>query len=644
MRNCLNIYLITTLLCFTGALSVYGQEDTKQPISGSQIYSVYDPNAPTQKQNSLQLGLQYYRNQEYDKSASVFGSLYEDDPTHTNYTYYLYSLIGKKDFRDAEKLVKKQIRNFPGNVRYQIDLGYLYVTLGEVKKGRKVYRDAIESLPADQRTIKDLANSFVGKRENDLAMETYIKGRELLQGTYGFENELAALYYRMEQFEKMVETYLSLAENDVTKISYVQNRLQYYMSNDTDGSIHEALRSQLLKSVQKNPDERFFADFLLWLAIQEKDYEMALRQAKALDKRFDQTGNIVFNIATLSTSANRFSVAEEAFQYILKNYEGDPIYESSLSGYAHSSFMNYKLLSNELKTERKEEMRIQLEDAVEGVSTANIAIRNYRDLAEFYCFYDFNPERGIEILNTILEDRLVKSSYKQEVKLDLADIYLFSGDPWEATLLLSQVEKANKNEPIGHEAKLRNARLSYYIGEYGWAEGQLDILKAATSKLIANDAMNLYLFISENKDNDTLSPALDVFAQAELLVFRRLYTKATALLDSLYNVSSAHPIADDILYKKGEIAVLQGDDILADSLFSMVHEYFPKSILADDAIMQQIHIAKRQNNEQKAASLNEKILFDYPASIFAVEARQEFRAWLEEKRAQETIPLPQMEQ
>lgn len=631
------------LLLIAGALSVTGQEDNKKSIIGRQIYSQYDPNAPSQKQNKLQLGLEYYRNQEYDKSAVLFEWLYENEPNHTHYTYFLYSLIGTKDYRGAEKLVKRQIKIYPDNTRYMVDQGFLYVTLGEVKKGMKIYRNAIEGLPADQRAIKSLASSFIGKRENDLALKTYMKGRELLSGTYGFENELAALYNRMQQYDKMIETYLLLASKNPSQITNVQNRIQYYLStDDSDGEIHEALRLQLLRNVQAKPDERFYADFLLWLSIQEKDYEMALLQAKALDKRFDRTGAIVFNIATLSTAAEKFDIAEEAFNYILSRYKDEPIYESSLSGYAHSKYKNFTLQQTYSEAD-VQEIRQSLEEVTQKLEIGNISITNYRDLAGFYCYYDKTPEKGIEILNILLENRRIKPASRHEIKLDLADIYLYSGDPWEATLLLSQVEKANKNEPVGHEAKLRNARLSYYIGEYGWAEGQLNILKAATSKLIANDAMNLFLFIKDNKDSDTLSPALDAFAKAELMIFRHRYKEAENILDSLYLSSSTHAIADDILFKKAEIAEKNNNTILADSLYEQVYTWFPESILADDAIMRRITIAERNGDKDNVASLNEKILFEYPASIFAVQARQDFRAYIEQKKEEEFIPLPQTE-
>ena len=634
--------ILTTLCLFAGASILFAQE-VKKPISGTQIYSAYDPNAPSRKENTLQMGLQYYRNQEYSKAATLFQELYEGNPSHTNYTYYLYSLIGLHEYREAEKVVKKQIRVQPNELKYKVDLGYLYVTQGDVTKGRREYQQAIDDLPANKSVVIQLASAFMGKRETDLALETYEKGKKLLQGSYGFENELGSLYYQMQNYELMVEEYLNLASVDPTKLSIVQNRLQYYLGIDKDGSIHDALRIQLMKSTQQKPDDRFFADFLMWLSIQEKDYGMAFNQARALDRRFDKNGNIVFSVATLSIAAHNYDVAEEAFQYILDKYADEPIYESTLSGYYHAQFMKFKE-SPDQSIEVATDLEKKTDEAIQRLGLTDLSLQNYRDLAFLNAFYLNNSSKAIDLLSPILEKNLIPWKDQSAVKLDLADIYLFTGDPWEATLLYSQVEKSNKNEPIGHEAKLRNAKLSFYIGEYGWAESQLNILKAATTKLIANDAMHLYMFIKDHKDSDSLSPALSAYSHAELLAFERKYDSAIFVLDTLYARYSTHAIADDILYRKAELLVTTNNYLLADSLFEQIYTYFPDGILADDAIIQRITLNERiPANDSIVSSLYEKILFDYPGSIYAVEARKEYRDIQLHNEEQLIIPLPESE-
>ncbi|PIE87732.1 MAG: hypothetical protein CSA04_05500 [Bacteroidetes bacterium] len=632
------------ILLFGGGSTAYGQEKpVKKTITGSQIYKPYNPPAPSKNPNQLNLGLQYYREQAYEKSATVFEELYEKTPNHTHYTYYLYSLIGLRDYKKAERLIKKQRKHHPDKERYLIDLGYLYVTRGETQKGHKVYRKAIDQVAPNKRAIKNLANAFVGKREDELALATYERGKTLLEGSYGFEEELASLYGKMQQYEKMITTYLALAANDLSKVKHVQGRLQYYLSMDSEGALRKALHTQLIKQIQHEPNNRFYGDFLIWLSLQEKDFEMAFTQAKALDKRIDKTGDEVFNVAVLSSKALQFEVAEKAFEYLLSRYKGEAIYPLSLSGYTHARFINFKQIAtpdhNEIRA-----IKTQLEKATSTLGVQPLSAVNFRDLAEFYAYYDHHTEEGISLLDSLLKIPALSPSIKHEIKLDLANLYLYAGDPWEATLLLSQVEKENKNEPIGHEAKLRNARLSYYIGEYGWAEGQLNILKAATSKLIANDAMNLYLFIHDHKGTDSLSPILDAFASTELLIFRREYARAEKRLDSLYRHAPSQDLTDYILFKQGEVATLTQQDARADSLYEQLYTLFPESLLADDALIKQIAIAKRAADEQRVAALNKKILFDYPASIFAIEARENFRSYMQKQEEEKYVPLPHTKQ
>ena len=87
-------------------------------------------------------------------------------------------------------------------------------------------------------------------------------------------------------------------------------------------------------------------------------------------------------------------------------------------------------------------------------------------------------------------------------------------------------EKDFKENPIGHEAKLRRAKIAYYQGDFQWAQAQLGALKASTSKLIANDAMDLSLLITDNYNLDTTEIAMKTFANADLLAYQQKYTQA----------------------------------------------------------------------------------------------------------------------
>jgi len=218
------------------------------------------------------------------------------------------------------------------------------------------------------------------------------------------------------------------------------------------------------------------------------------------------------------------------------------------------------------------------------------------------------------------------SQYVAECKIELADILLLTGDVWEAKLLYSQVEKSFKNDPIGYEAKFRNAKLSFYIGEYAWAKAQLDVLKAATSKLIANDALFLSILISDNLGTDSISPALDLYAEADLQLYRNHHEDALLLLDSILTLGSYHTIFDEVLLKKSEIKIAQGKYEEAAILLDELVENYSYDITADNALFMMAELNENQlNNPEEAQALYQRLLVEYPGSLFTVESRKRFR-------------------
>ena len=63
--------------------------------------------------------------------------------------------------------------------------------------------------------------------------------------------------------------------------------------------------------------------------------------------------------------------------------------------------------------------------------------------------------------------------------------------------------------------------------------GQLNVLKSATSELVANDALKLSVFITENLGLDSVAEPMELFAAAELMFFQNRNNDALAVLKSL---------------------------------------------------------------------------------------------------------------
>lgn len=572
-----------------------------------------------------QLALQYYTDKEYSKAIVLFEKLFEKNPSLFNYTYYLNCLLEQEEFAKAEKLARKQAKAYPGDPRYQVDLGYVYIRENQSQKGRKQYDECIRNITADQRKVQELAGAFLSRRETDYAIRTYQRGKELLGESYTFGVELASIFLSTGNYEGMISEYLDMLLHDAAQIPYVQSQLQDFLGDDPDNSRNDLFRIILLKKNQKNPDISLYSEFLLWYAIQQKDFDQAFIQAKALDRRNNEGGQRLFNLARLSASNANYDVAVEAYNYVLKKAKDPDLIITSRVELLNTEFLKttatqgYKIEAIKILSNKYETVLWELGRNVQTIPLV-------RDLAHIEAFYLYRSDSAIAMLSRAIAMKTIPVSVQAECKLELADILLFSGEQWEATLLYSQVEKTFKNEPLGHDAKFRNAKLSYYIGEFGWAKAQLDILKAATSKLIANDAMALSLLISDNTDPDSTTVALGIYARADLLLFRNQDEKAMITLDSITSLFPGHSLSDDVLFKKAEICLKDGDYLKASEYWQKVADDYPGDIMADDALFRLAGLYETAlNDKTKAMQLYQLVLEKYPGSIFATDARKRFR-------------------
>jgi TolA-binding protein len=597
-------------------------------ISYGQVFPEVNSPANIQRQQDQEnekLAFQYYSDKDYEKALVLFQDLYNKQPNQHLYTYYLYCLTALNKFNEAEKLVKSRIKEEPGSYKYEVDLGYIYLQTDKPEKATKTFDELIEKMGPNRANITEIANAFLTRQLYEYAIKTYLRGRELLHYNENFNRELALVYEMSGNYSSMIEEYLDLLERDPSQLDMVQNRFQNVLSKDIDDKIGDQLREALLKRSQKNPENRNYGEMLLWLSVQRKDFQFALVQAKSLDTRFNEGGMLVFSIANLSLSNKDYDVAIEAFNYLVKKGPSNPYYTESLTGTLKAKFQqitegyNYQL--KDLHSLKKE-----YENALNELGRNARTVLLMRDLAHLQAFYLNELTDSEKLLEESIDIPGVPEDVKARIKLELGDIYLFVGEVWDASLLYSQVEKSFKNDPIGQEAKFRNARLSYYIGEFNWAKAQLDVLKAATSKFIANDAMELSLLISDNMDPDSTYTGLKLYSHADLLIYRGQDSLAVVTLDSIRMLGLYHPLDDEVLYSKAGIYIREKQYLKADSALDKIVRDYSSDILADNALFKRAELqANVLNNKGKAMELYEQLLKDYPGSLFATEARKRFR-------------------
>jgi tetratricopeptide (TPR) repeat protein len=570
------------------------------------------------------LALQYFQDGEFEKAAVLFERLYYQQNRNEYYfDRFLDCLFAIERYQQAEDVIKKELKENPRNIRLYVAYGNLYERQFKDEKANEQYQKAISRLTADQFEITLLANAFTNVAKYDLAIQTYEMGSEMLKSKHIFAYNLAELYRRKGDYPKMIENYLSSLDAFPDRLPTIQAQIQRNLSRNDD---YQEVQKQLYNRIQSNSQAIHFVELLEWVFVQGKDYINALRQARALDRRLGENGVRVFQLAFIAALDKDYDTAINAYNYIISEKgKSSPFYLDSkreaLRASRNKIVEGFNYTKEDLQT-IENEYETFLNEFGRNRTTASIVA----ELADLEAFYLDNLPKAISLLKEMIEYPFVDVKTQSQGKLSLGDFYLMQGEIWESTLLYSQVDKLFADDVLGHEARFRNAKLSYYNGDFKWAQSQFDVLKASTSKLIANDALDLSVFIMDNLGLDTTDRALKLYAESELLAFQNKFVEAYAKLDTLANQFPKHFLEDDIMYSRAQVNLRQKNYVVAAEFFKQIIERFPEEIRADNALFALAGLYENHLNDmEKAKECYERIFIDYSSSTFAVEARKQFR-------------------
>lgn len=572
------------------------------------------------------LALEYFKNEEYEKAADLYAELYRQTGTRTHFDYLIKSLVALEEYSKAIKAVKQQIKQYPEDPNYEVDLGMLYKREGNPGKANKIFADLIEDLPNSQSVISKLGNHFVSYREYDWAIETYKAGQKKIRGTYGFHTELADAYFYLSQYPEMVNEYVALLGESDQFSNTVQNRLQYLLFNDVDGSLGTTVENGFIAASQRQPNRTVYHDMLVWFYVQKKQFEKAFIHANALDKRFEEDGHRLFELGDLALSNKDVATAIKCFEAVMDKGTESPYYFEGRGRLLKSKLEKLKLTARDENEQVLQTLSGGYSQAIHESGITVPAFDMVLEYAHVLNFYMHLPDSAINLLDTMLDLPKLRSTQKNEAEMLKGDCYLTTGDIWEANLIFAKIEKYNSHNPFGHEAKFRRARIAYFSGNFEFAETLLNILKASTSKLISNDAFALSQLINDNTALDTSLQAMSMYATADFLFFQHKDSLAFINLDSITELFPGHSLSDEVLFRKAKFYEDNQQFDSAAVYYQLVVDRYSYDVLADNACFSLgvIYETKLQDSE-KAQFFFKKILTDFPSSIFVPEARARFR-------------------
>lgn len=571
-----------------------------------------------------QLAQQYYQDGEYEKAAYLYKKLYEQNRGNEYYfNYYLNCLLAVEKFDEAENAVNKAIKDDANNIRLYVSYGNILERQFKEEKAEEQYSKALKKMPADQYEISRLASTFSSLNKYDWAIKTYETGSKMLKDNQLFSFNLAELYRRNGDIPNMIANYLNSLDAFPDRLGTIEGQFQRFLSPGDDFT---ALKTQLYSRLQDNPNAYHFMELLLWVFVQEKDFAGALRQAKALDRRLGENGTRIFNLGLTAVQEKDYEAAITAFEFIVREKGPQSMYyvdakRESLKSRRNKLVQGFTFTEAELRVLEKE-----YETFLDEFGRSKVTTGIVLELADLEAFYLNDLAKASALLLGVIEYPGIDSRTLAQAKLNLGDFYLMQGEIWEATLLYSQVDKVFPEDHLGHEARYRNAKLAYYNGDFQWAQAQFEVLKGSTSKLIANDAIDMSVFIMDNLGLDTTDQALKLFSAADLLSFQNRFEDAFDKLDSLLLLFPKHKLDDDVLYARAQIYARKKDFSEAVKLYEQVVEKYPEEIRADNALFELGSIYENQlGDPEKAMQYYERIFIEYSGSTFSIESRKRFR-------------------
>lgn len=564
------------------------------------------------------LAKQYFNDGDFEKAVIYYERLTDKNPRRTDYSESLVATYQQLErYDDAEKFLLEKLEEANAYPTLLIDLGYNHTLKGEPEKAKEYYETALAQIERNPNFGYSIGLRFHVYTLLDWALRAYSKSMEL-SPKLDYNYQMARIYGEQGNVEKMYGSYLKLLSNGKTSKASILRNIDDFISSDPESANNILLKKILLQNAQKNPN-LLWNELLSWLFVQQKQYASAFRQEKAIYKRMDGSSmQRLESLGNLALEDGDIETAEEIFGYISEN----SIDETTQLN-ARLNLIDIKLLTAEEKNLDAIEKEFEELMAMHGYKSQTLQLQVA--YSNFLTFKRNRPEPAIDILKNCL-DLPLNARGKAFIKLALGDILVFDKRFNEALIYFSQIQKDLKNDVLGQNARFKVAQTSFYKGDFDWALTQLKVLRGSTSQLIANDAMQLSLLISDNSLEDSTLTALRKYARADLLAYQNKTKEAIAELDDILENHKGEKIEDEALLKQGELLEGQKDYAAAEFNYLKITEFYANGILADDAHFALAELYRTKLDQpEKAKAHYEKIIYNYQDSYYFPLARKNFR-------------------
>lgn len=568
------------------------------------------------KAQSEQLAYNYFDRGEFDKAITLLEEIVVKQPGNPAFFQKMiecYQQLKQYDKAEMAILYKMKISKTP---TLYVELGYNFQLQKNEAKATENYNLAIEQVVLQSNYAYSVASVFEQKTLLDWAIKAYEVGK-LGNPNLNFDYQIALLNGQMGNLDLMVEKLLDYSFSNQNNTALVQNQLTRFISEDTEGNFTEYIKKALLIRVQKNQDI-YWNQFLSWYFMQQKEYGKAFTQEKAIYKRNPEGFYNIVNLAKFAMEEKENETAKTIFQFILENSQ-----DYGLQIMAHDFLISMQIEESSEKEYPVIQQTIESLVKQYGISPFTLELQLLS--AHFDAFYMKQFDKAKVTLDNALSLRLAPRQ-ESEVKMELADILVLDEKFNQAILYYAQISETLKNDEKSHGASMKMAETSYYKQDFDWALQQVKVLKQSSSLLIANDAIELFLLISDNSAEDSTRVALKAFSKADLLTYQNKNELALAQFLEILEKYKGDTIEDNALFKIAQIYEKKKDYTNALGYYKNILDNHSEGIYVDEALFFSAEIYRKYlNDNEKAKPLYEKMIFEHADSIHFTEARKQFR-------------------
>jgi len=564
---------------------------------------------------SEQLAQNYIDRGEFEKAQIAYEELLKSQPN--NYTYFQQIVVcyqQLQQFEKANKAIEDRLDKYKQN-SILVELGYNFQLQKDTDKAKKYYEQALDKIRKTPDAVYPIASTFEQKALIDYALQAY-QIAVTLEPKFDFNFQMALLYGQKGETDNMIEMFLTESYKVPQNLIPIQNQFSRFLSEDSKENFNEALKKALLIRIQKTQD-LFWNEYLSWFYVQMKEYGKAFIQQKAIYKRNPESFANIVNLGQLAIEEKEEEAAEEILGFVLENTQD---LDLKIQSNAYLMEMKIKKATPQDYPAIHQELDLLLKQFGESPFTLSLL----KLKAHFVTFKLKDSEAGKSILKNVLE-MSINRNQNAEIKMELADILLFEEKFNQALIYYSQIESEGNNSPIGQEANLKIAKTSYYKGDFKWANHQLEVLKSASTQLIANDALDLFLLISDNTVEDSTQVALKKFSRADFLLFQDKKLDALAAFQAILKENKEDTIEPVTLLRIGKIYESLGDTTSALANYKQILDNFKECIYVDEALFYSAEIYSQLNDAEKAQPLYEELITKHEDSIYYVNAQKKYR-------------------